>query len=221
MNKIQKRTLKEQAIIKAAEKVFNQKGYVNTKMEDIASEMGVSKGTVYFYFSSKENLYMAITFRAYEMIIDIFQRTIYNHRNEKGIESVVAIMKAFMDFAENNFLYSEALLDYYSFERSTGQGIDFKKLTEGMKDSLFYQKVKSIQNMPIEITIKEIERGIFDGSIRNGVKPQMIYLQAWALIIGYLKLNDTSITKRDTILKVNVQDWKNYIIKESRNMIKV
>ena len=35
----------------------------------------------------------------------------------------------------------------------------------------------SVQSTPIEITVKEIERGIRDGSIRAGVKPQMILSQ--------------------------------------------
>ena len=54
MTKSDKRALKESSIIDMAEKVFASKGYENTKMEDIASELGISKGTIYFYFNSKE-----------------------------------------------------------------------------------------------------------------------------------------------------------------------
>lgn len=220
MNKVEKRSLKENQIIDAAEAVFNRQGYDNTKMEDIAAQIGMSKGSVYFYFNSKENLYMAITFRAYESLIDLFHRVIFDNRTDKGLESVIAIMRAFMEFSEEHFLYSEAMLNYYSFIRTTGQGADNKKLTEGMKESLFYQKVLSIQSTPVEITVKEIMRGIKDGSIRSGVKPQMIYLHAWATVIGFMKLNDTSVSNKDTIMKIKVQDWKEHILDESRNMIK-
>jgi len=220
MNKVEKRSLKENLIIDAAEQVFNRQGYDNTKMEDIAKQIGMSKGSVYFYFSSKENLYMAITYRAYEALIDLFHRTIFNNRNENGLDSVISIMRAFMDFSEQHFLYSEAMLNYFSFVRSTGQGKNDQKLTEGMRDSLFYQKVMGIQSTPVEITVKEIERGITDGSIRSGVKPAMIYLHAWATVIGFMKLNDTSFSNKLTIMKVNVADWKEYILEESRNMIK-
>lgn len=220
MNKVEKRNLKENLIIDAAETVFNRQGYDNTKMEDIAKQIGMSKGSVYFYFSSKENLYMAITYRAFESLVDLFHRTIFENKYKKGIDSVISIMQAFMDFSVDNFLYSEAMLNYYSFVRSTGQGQDDKKLTEGMKESLFYQKVMGIQSSPVEITVKEIERGIADGSIRSGVKPQMIYLHAWATVIGFMKLNDTSVSNKMTIMKVNLQDWKKYILEESRNMIK-
>ncbi len=220
MNKVDKRSLKESNIIDVAEKVFAKRGFDNTKMEDIAAVLGISKGTIYFYFNSKENLYMAITYRAYEQLISLFHRTIHESKDLNGLETVMNIMRAFMDFSEEHYIYGEAMLNYYSFVRTTGQGAKLNKLTEGMKDSLYYQKVMSIQGTPVEITVKEIMRGVEDGSIRTGVKPQMIYLNAWALVIGFMKLNDTAVSKKQTIMKINVQDWKQYILEETRNMIK-
>ncbi|MBK7606925.1 MAG: helix-turn-helix transcriptional regulator [Saprospiraceae bacterium] len=58
-----KRDLKEVIILNAAEKIFEEVGFVNAKMDDIAREASMSKGSIYFYFQSKENLYMAITYR--------------------------------------------------------------------------------------------------------------------------------------------------------------
>jgi AcrR family transcriptional regulator len=47
-------------IIEAAIKVFAKKGYHQAKMTDIAKEVGVSKGTLYQYFKSKEDLFEAV-----------------------------------------------------------------------------------------------------------------------------------------------------------------
>ncbi|MFW9831435.1 MAG: TetR/AcrR family transcriptional regulator, partial [Candidatus Thorarchaeota archaeon] len=47
-------------IIAAAITVFAKKGYHKAKMTDIAKELGVSKGTLYQYFKSKENLFQAV-----------------------------------------------------------------------------------------------------------------------------------------------------------------
>ena len=41
-------------IIKAATNLFCERGYHDVTMDEIAEEMGVSKGTIYNYFSSKE-----------------------------------------------------------------------------------------------------------------------------------------------------------------------
>jgi len=52
---------KEQArvrIIEQALKVFSERGYYRTRMTDIASGLGVSKGAIYQYFESKEQLFI-------------------------------------------------------------------------------------------------------------------------------------------------------------------
>ncbi len=48
---------KRLSIIKAAAKVFSRHGYHRARVEDIASEAGVGKGTVYEYFASKRHLF--------------------------------------------------------------------------------------------------------------------------------------------------------------------
>ena len=54
---------KEQArirIIKQALKMFSELGYYRTRMMDIASSLGVSKGAIYQYFKSKEQLFIEV-----------------------------------------------------------------------------------------------------------------------------------------------------------------
>src|SRR5580700_852174 len=50
---------KHEAILDAARTVFSREGYADTSVDDIASEAGIAKGTVYLYFKSKEELYLA------------------------------------------------------------------------------------------------------------------------------------------------------------------
>ena len=49
-------TDKREAILRAAVKVFAQKGYFNSKVADIAGEAGIADGTVYLYFKSKDEI---------------------------------------------------------------------------------------------------------------------------------------------------------------------
>ncbi len=46
-------------IIESALKLWKEKGFAATKMEDVAKKAGVAKGTVYLYFKSKEALFEA------------------------------------------------------------------------------------------------------------------------------------------------------------------
>jgi AcrR family transcriptional regulator len=47
-------------LLEAALDVFFQKGFAAARLEDIATRAGVSKGTVYLYFNSKEDVFEAL-----------------------------------------------------------------------------------------------------------------------------------------------------------------
>jgi AcrR family transcriptional regulator len=47
------------AILQAARAVFARQGYANTVVDDIATHAGIAKGTLYLYFPSKEQIYLA------------------------------------------------------------------------------------------------------------------------------------------------------------------
>lgn len=57
-------------VLDAALKMFAQKGFASTKVEDIAREAGLSKGAIYRYFSSKEDIFESLVNRAIAPIAD-------------------------------------------------------------------------------------------------------------------------------------------------------
>jgi TetR/AcrR family fatty acid metabolism transcriptional regulator len=62
---------KRNSILDAARTVFSRQGYSGSAVEDVAAEAGVAKGTLYLYFKSKEELYIAALARD---MIDVAQR---------------------------------------------------------------------------------------------------------------------------------------------------
>ncbi|HEU4965158.1 MAG TPA: TetR/AcrR family transcriptional regulator [Bacilli bacterium] len=55
---------KYEEIAQAAVKLFERKGYHATSVQDIADEVGLQKGSLYHYISSKEDLLMQLAHRA-------------------------------------------------------------------------------------------------------------------------------------------------------------
>ena len=53
-------TGKRQILVNAAAEVFARQGFAKTRVSDISQHAGVGKGTVYEYFSSKEELFFAV-----------------------------------------------------------------------------------------------------------------------------------------------------------------
>ena len=54
------RQARTQQILEAARQVFAERGFHGTRMSDIAQAIGVSQGTMYHYFRSKDELFLAV-----------------------------------------------------------------------------------------------------------------------------------------------------------------
>ncbi len=48
--------MKREAVIRAAARAFNERGYHNTSLDDIAAALDVTKPTIYYYVANKEQL---------------------------------------------------------------------------------------------------------------------------------------------------------------------
>jgi AcrR family transcriptional regulator len=79
-------------ITKAARKVFAQKGYHDTTMDDIAKEIGVSKGALYSYFTSKEDLLQEISLESHQTLRDIINTACESHDLTQALEEVYTKM---------------------------------------------------------------------------------------------------------------------------------
>ncbi|HHU77079.1 MAG TPA: TetR/AcrR family transcriptional regulator [Firmicutes bacterium] len=47
-------------ILEASAQLFKKKGYSGTSMQDIASEVGILKGSIYYYFNSKNEIFREV-----------------------------------------------------------------------------------------------------------------------------------------------------------------
>lgn len=62
----EKREERRATILRSAFQVFSRKGYANASMEDIVQESGMSKGGIYHYFKSKEELFLALAEKRFQ-----------------------------------------------------------------------------------------------------------------------------------------------------------
>lgn len=64
-----------QTIEKSAIEIFLEKGYLNTKIKDIAEKANVSVGSIYIYFKNKEDLFYTLL---PQYFVDAFKNYNYN-----------------------------------------------------------------------------------------------------------------------------------------------
>ena len=75
-------------IINASRVVFAKKGYHDATMDDVAKELGVSKGALYSYFKSKEDLLKEISLQGHQTLRTILSETCKCDNLEAALEQV-------------------------------------------------------------------------------------------------------------------------------------
>lgn len=71
-----KAVAREQTIYAAAARIFYQKGYSAASIQDIADEVGLLKGSLYYYIDGKEDLLYGITRTIHDLALTFVERTL-------------------------------------------------------------------------------------------------------------------------------------------------
>jgi AcrR family transcriptional regulator len=119
---------KRETILAAALEEFANRGFAETRLDDVAKRAGVAKGTIYLYFSDKESLFQELiravlapliaaieamgetevpTPLVGERIVDMFVNQVLETRRKEVIRLIITEGRRFPKIAE--FYYREVL----------------------------------------------------------------------------------------------------------------
>ena len=168
------RVQRQQDILDAAEKIIFSKGLDNATMDEVAEEAELSKGTLYLYFKSKEELYLAITHRGLILLESMFREAVGNPVS--GIEKVFRLGTAFYRFSRQYPNYFNAL-SYYEL-----------KNTEEIENWEAVQACSGTGQQVLSILIQAITEGVEDQSIRAETDPSRMALVLWGMTSGVIQL---------------------------------
>jgi len=166
---------RKKEIIDAAEQVFFSKGYDLATMDDVAEKAELSKGTLYLYFKSKEDLYLSITLRGLEILRTMFIKAA--GRKDSGLDQIYAIGQTYCDFARTHPNYFISMIRLHSDILG--------KIAEDSLSESHDQEGKKV----LEICAQALSRGIADGSIRPDIDPLKTAIILWGQTTGILQLN--------------------------------
>lgn len=169
--KIQRRNV----IIDAAERVFFKEGIENASMDQVALEAELSKGTLYLYFKSKEELYKAIVIRGFIALKRKLKEAVIP--TETGLQNVKAISKAYIEFSKQHLGYFNAIL-YYQNDQFDKRNMDSQHSIESLEGG----------NAVIAVLINAIKKGIEDKSINPHINPIEVAFVLWSQITGLLQV---------------------------------
>lgn len=87
--------VKRDAVIRTAARAFNERGYHNTSLDDVARQLGVTKPTVYYYVANKEQLLFECFLAGLEGI-----RTAFRKVEESGLPARERLNAVVRDYAK-------------------------------------------------------------------------------------------------------------------------
>jgi AcrR family transcriptional regulator len=165
---------RRESILDAAEKVFFSRGVKDATMDEIAGVAELSKGTLYLYFKSKEDIYFGIHHRALRILRGMFETAMASPI--PGVEKVREIGQAYYEFSQKYPDYFEAMMHFdakVTRPEEVGQvGIECHQ--EGMA--------------VLGVVAQSIRQGIEDGSIRGDLDPIRTAILLWAQTDGVIRV---------------------------------
>ncbi|OCL26522.1 hypothetical protein U472_11040 [Orenia metallireducens] len=186
--------LTENEIIDAAERLFFSKGYENTTMTEVAKEADFSKRTIYVYFDSKKQLYLAIVLRGFKKLIELTNKGFKEIVSATGLEKVETMGRSFIELYQRYPNYFEAVVNY-----------ETQKEDLEAKDRVTIQCYEEGEKI-FKLLLQVVKEGIKDGSIRSDIDVIDTAIALWANIVGI----NTLIAKK----KRYIEGYHNKNVKE-------
>jgi len=167
-----KKLIRLQSIVAAARKLFIDKGFVNTTIQDIAAEADVGLGTLYLYAKSKEDL-----------LVLVFKDDILTMIDESyaAIAQDASLIDQLMAFFEGHISYH---MKDQALSRTVLKELSFSTTEQRRKD------IDQITNSTYAKLIKIIERARRDGRVDKelytGTMAWSTFALYYHLLQGYL-----------------------------------
>lgn len=165
------RSRREREMIEAARELFFRKGFDATSVDEIAARLELSKGTIYLYFSTKDELYFAVAKEGLAIVRDLFRGALAGPGT--GLERLAAMGRAYIGFWSSQPEYRRLFHDTRLKappETSGPQGEEFAH----------------IGSEAFGMMMEAIRSGIKDGSIRPDTSPEKFAFLASSAVDGIL-----------------------------------
>jgi AcrR family transcriptional regulator len=145
-------------IIRAAEKLFYEKGFDKVTMDEIAEAVELSKGSLYLSFKNKDSLFFAIVARNHREYLEELRKCMKEPASGGG--QIRRMIQCLVDFSKNHREYNDMACTFGPLIWSRMDAEDERALAENAME----------YNRWLHDTIR---RGMEDGSIRKDLDPAL------------------------------------------------
>jgi len=164
----------QQTLLAAAEIEFARKGLAGARVDVIAEQAGANKRMLYYYYGSKEGLYLAVLERAYSAMRQAEREL--NLTDLEPLEAIEELVKFKFDYCQANPTIIPLLAG------------------ENMHGAKYLKRSRKLSDMHLSLVDairKVLYAGEKRGLIRRGIDPLQLYLSMSALSYFYFSNSAT------------------------------
>lgn len=169
--KMREREEKGNRIVDAAEQIFLKKGLEGTTMDEIAEAAELSKGSLYLYFKSKEELFLAVNLRGLTLLSENLSKVVKTDLS--AAENALELGRAYIRFSKEHPGYFKIIM--------TCQSAGLER-TEYFRKSILFEP-----GSPLLVFLEVIEAGRRDGTIRKDIPAVELAVVLWSQMTGVLQ----------------------------------
>lgn len=122
---------KQNRILDAAANLFASRPFHKVLLSDVARSARVGKGTLYLYFDSKDELYLAVLFREFAALVDRLRRLLENEdapADQQMAEAVSEIVRHIFHKAAIAELLRGAVVNCPNTGKWTGKRLELRDI---------------------------------------------------------------------------------------------
>jgi TetR/AcrR family transcriptional regulator len=184
-------------ILAAALAEFGERGLPAASTDDIAERCGVNKRMIYYYFRSKEGLYLAALESVFEELVALEKKIEVEHLDPPA--AIAAMINTKIDYYIDN-PHFVSFLSMENFYKA-------RHLRKSKKLALFKTPLT-------EVIARVLKRGERSGDFRSDVEPVDFYVSICALCIMYFSNQYTlgAIFGRELMTPANIEKRRHAVI---------
>ncbi|MFH1349757.1 MAG: TetR/AcrR family transcriptional regulator [Pseudomonadota bacterium] len=166
---------KKESILRAATRLFSEKGFKDTSMAELSRVTGAAEGTIFYHFKSKEELFVSILKDFKEDMIKEFERYLEERNFETGLDMVEGVISFYLHLA--------GTMDERFLLLHRHDAYELAKI-----NSLCREYLEAIYNCLLDLFEQAVLKGQGDRSIGN-MQARKSALIIFSMVDGLVRFN--------------------------------
>lgn len=145
---------RQQEVTDVAARIFHEKGYQGTSIQEIAEEVGILKGSLYYYIETKEDLLFGVIKEAYDAALSLIEEL--EQREGGALDLIEGLVLGHAEVFATTFVQSSVFFR------------EFRALSKERQDT-----IREAGDVYIRFLVSQIRRGQRSGEIHRDINPRL------------------------------------------------